>query len=230
MLTPPIPGRISRPRPGRRRTRLAGPSPALGLGALLLVALAACSAGPAASGVVSLVDPSASPDASAAPSMDPEDAMAAFSDCMREHGVDLQVRVVGDDAGAPVKGETSGTSGDDPGPRIDKDKLAAAEKACKSLLPQGGVNMTPGEIDPEFQDKLLAFAQCMREHGVDMPDPQFGSGGNTVTIGGPESGDGGPRFDPQSKTFQDAQAACGSLLPGKLGAPGTGGGMVEVKP
>jgi hypothetical protein len=48
----------------------------------------------------------------------------------------------------------------------------------------------------------------MRDHGIDFPDPQFGSG--SVQIGG---GDG-PKFDPSSEEFQAAQEACGDLLPG----------------
>ena len=40
----------------------------------------------------------------------------------------------------------------------------------------------------------------------------------------------GPRIDPQSQEFQDAEAACGSMLPGKLGGPGTGGAGTQVKP
>ena len=27
------------------------------------------------------------------------------------------------------------------------------------------------EIDPEMQDKMLEFAQCMRDNGVDFPTP-----------------------------------------------------------
>jgi hypothetical protein len=69
---------------------------------------------------------------------------------------------------------------------------------------------------------MLAFAKCMREHGVDMPDPQFSSsgGGGRVTIG--VGGEG--RIDPESQSFQDAQTACESLMPAKLGgdaAPAT---------
>jgi hypothetical protein len=224
---PPAPFSQS-PQAGRRRP-LGAAVPMAALGLLLLLVLTACSGGAAPSGVASLVDPSASPDGSPAPSIDPEDAMEAFTDCMKEHGVDVQTGFVssedGGSGGGPV---TNSNNGDDPptkGKPIDKDKLAAADKACKSLLPQGGMNAPGGEIDPEFQDKMLEFAKCMREHGVDMPDPQFGSGGNSVTIGGPDDGDG-PKIDPESRTFKDAEAACGSLLPGKLG-PGTG--SVEVQ-
>ena len=237
MISTPIRAAAGRPlqRPPRppRRTG-AGPRPAaqVVLGLLLLVVVAACSGGATPSGVASLVDPSASPDASPAPSVDPEAAMLAFTDCMREHGIDIEVALIGEDGGRPVKGTTKGSADDRGAPDgFDKGAFAAAEKACRPLLPQGGVNGPGGEIDPEFQDKMLAFAKCMREHGIDMPDPQFGTGGNTVTIGLGDDGSGdGPRIDPQSQEFQDAEAACGSMLPGKLGGPGTGGAGTQVKP
>jgi hypothetical protein len=47
-----------------------------------------------------------------------------------------------------------------------------------------------------------------------MPDPQFENGGANVTIGGPD----GPDIDPNSQAFKDAEKACASLLPGKLGS------------
>jgi hypothetical protein len=53
----------------------------------------------------------------------------------------------------------------------------------------------------------------MREHGVDMPDPQFDeNGGIGIMVGGPD----GPRIDPE--TMQSAQEACGGLI----GPPGDG--------
>ena len=49
-----------------------------------------------------------------------------------------------------------------------------------------------------MQEQALAFAQCMREHGIDMPDPQFGNDGNGATVG---IGDGErrPRATPTSR-------------------------------
>ena len=236
MTSTPIPAAAARPlqrpprpsRAGRASPRLAAQAM---LGLLLLLSVVACSGGATPSGVASLVDPSASPDASPAASVDPEAAMLAFTDCMREHGIDIEVAVVGEGGGGPVKSTTKGSADDRGAPGgFDKDAFAAAEKACRPLLPQGGVNGPGGEIDPEFQDKMLAFAKCMREHGIDMPDPQFGTGGNTVTIGLGDDSGGGPRIDPQSQAFQDAEDACGSLLPGKLGGPGSGGAGTQVKP
>jgi hypothetical protein len=59
---------------------------------------------------------------------------------------------------------------------------------------------------PDRQKAMLAFAQCMREHGVDLPDP--GSGGGPVQL----------NVDPT--TMDAAQNACKSLLKGQdMGGP-----------
>jgi hypothetical protein len=64
-----------------------------------------------------------------------------------------------------------------------------------------------------MQEQALAFAKCMREHGVDMPDPQFSGDGNfgIAISSGPDdsSNSGGPPFDPNSQEFKDANEACG---------------------
>ena len=206
------------------------------LGALaLILVLAACSSAAPPAGVATLDDPSASDAAAAAPSasLDPEAAMEAFNDCMRDHGVDIQATIISKGDGGTDSGPVTNT-GKEPatgtnGTKIDKDAFVAAQRACESLLPQGGVNGGNAPIDPAFEQRMLDFAKCMRDHGVDMPDPQFSSngGGGRITIGGPASGDDGPRIDPESKTFQDAQAACSSFLPEKFGSGGATTGVQQ---
>jgi hypothetical protein len=62
--------------------------------------------------------------------------------------------------------------------------------------------------DPE--EAMLAFARCMREHGIDVPDPD--SSGR-VRIQGPGGAAGKERpSDAQVERFQEAQEACGDLL------------------
>jgi hypothetical protein len=52
-----------------------------------------------------------------------------------------------------------------------------------------------------------------------MPDPDFTGGGFAIRVSGSsESGGTGPKDDPAFKT---AEAACSSLLPGKMGTGGT---------
>jgi hypothetical protein len=60
----------------------------------------------------------------------------------------------------------------------------------------------------------LAFARCMRSHGVpNFPDPK--ASGNSIQILGPSSG-----ISLQSPAVQSAQTSCKHLLPG--GGPGSG--------
>ena len=231
-----------RPRPARRPH--APRVVAAGLVILVALSLAACGGAAQDGGVVSLVNPSASPDASSSPasSIDPEEAMLAFTKCMKEHGVDIQVATITGDAGGPVGGVQIG--GPDAGTEVqpatgefDPKAMEEADKACRDLLPAGGMLGDPNAtMDPALADQLLKFAQCMRDHDVDFPDPQLSSGGVgggvMVQVGG--GGDGA--IDPTSKVFQDAQAACGSELPG--GAPfvvggsssGGSGPAIEVTP
>jgi hypothetical protein len=64
----------------------------------------------------------------------------------------------------------------------------------------------------DIRDAMLDFAKCMREHGVDMPDPTFtedGSGGGAVGV---LTGKGSNAPDPDSATFKAAQAACQPIL------------------
>ncbi|WP_152362263.1 hypothetical protein [Microlunatus speluncae] len=51
-----------------------------------------------------------------------------------------------------------------------------------------------------------AYAACMRDHGIDMADPDPQTGLPTV-------GDG---VDPESAAFKEAHQACGDLLPGGI--------------
>ena len=82
---------------------------------------------------------------------------------------------------------------------------------------------TQGSTDP--QQAALDFAECMREHGVDMPDPEFSGDGVRIQI----SREGG--LDPMSDTFKQAQEACGSLFggPGGPGGAGAGGSSAAVR-
>jgi hypothetical protein len=215
------------PRRGRVRPRTRVGAAIGSLGVLLVLVLGACSAGAAPSDdVATLVDPSASPDPSPSASIDPEAAMDAFASCMRAHGVDVQVSTAGGDSGGGGTTVNKSSAAPRTGTGRDQDKTTfdAANTACASLLPKGGVDGPAGQIDPEMEQKMLAFSACMREHGIDMPDPKFENGGATVNLGGPD-GDG-PEIDPNSQAFKDAEEACKSLMPTGKGGPGGDSGPV----
>ena len=78
--------------------------------------------------------------------------------------------------------------------------LRSAERACKAYLPPAGG--PPARVRAQQLRQELAFARCMRAHGVpDFPDPSSSS-----------SGQGGlPRgIDPQSPAFRSAARTCGA--------------------
>jgi hypothetical protein len=65
-------------------------------------------------------------------------------------------------------------------------------------------NSTSGREDKAF-DGALKFAKCMRDHGIDMPDPtRTAGGGIQQRIGGPGSKDPGP----DDSKMQAADTAC----------------------
>jgi hypothetical protein len=58
------------------------------------------------------------------------------------------------------------------------------------------------------QDAILAFVACLRENGIDVPDPQFGAEGTRFGLD-PEAL---ARIDLMSREFLDAMEACQDLL------------------
>jgi hypothetical protein len=129
--------------------------------------------------------------------MDPEEAQLAFAECMREHGVDMPDPGAGGGIAIEVTPET-------------EDETNAAMEACQPLLEnaRGAIEMDP-EQEAEMREQVLEFTECMREQGIDMPDPVFSDdGGFTVQAeaGEGDAAEGGPRAD---EDFQAAAEACG---------------------
>jgi len=198
--------------------------------AVLVIALVAMACGGSGgTGVASLesADPGGDGAASPSPSLDPQEAALAFAECMRENGVEM----ADPQFDADGRGEFSiGIGGPGGGDQPDRETLEAAMEACRGLMPTlGGAGGR--ELTPEDQDRILAFTECMREHGVDIADPQFGEGGGFIRVG-PGDGatdDGASAVDPNDPEFQAAQEACRELLPGfgpggSGSDPGDGGG------
>jgi len=97
----------------------------------------------------------------------------------------------------------------------------AAQKACQPIMDkaQQDAPRPSAAEQAKMRDRLLAFAKCMRAHGVDMPDPTFdGNGSVKIQTHGSASGPNnsgassngvgaGPPKDPK---FQAASKACQS--------------------
>lgn len=130
-----------------------------------------------------------------------EEQALAFAECMRDNGVDMPDPQVNGDGDLMMRG-----GGEGPG-EIDERALEEAMEACEDLRPERGGDISP-EDEAEMQDRMLAFAECMREHGIDMPDPDFDGG--LVQFGPPEG------VDPDDPAFAEAHEACQD----EVGMPG----------
>jgi len=199
-------GSLARP-PRRRRGRpsLAGPRLAVLVGALALaLGVAACGGGAKTGGVASLSG-SGQPTitTSANSSKDPKQAAAlAFARCMRQHGIDMPDPKFTANGGATQELKSR------PGKGPDDPKFKAAQQACQKYMPNGG---QPKKPNPQEQQQMVAFARCMRQHGIDIPDPNPNSGGIEVHSGSGGNGRKGP--NPDDPKFKAAQQACQKLLP-----------------
>ena len=142
---------------------------------------------------------------------DAHEARLAYARCMRENGVDIPDP---DPNGLIQMGPGgAGTIGG------DDEKTKAANKACEHHLRDGLPPMS-AEDEQRMRDELLAFARCMREQGVDMPDPSApgsNEGGGGFTVDMPEPG------SQEDTKFKEAQKKCDHLLR-KPGAGGDGAG------
>jgi len=196
-------GTNRRPRATRRAGRSMVRAVALLAAALLALTVAGCAGnGGKSGGVASLSGRGAEQPASQDQNSQRKDAQQGaldFARCMREHGVDMPDPKV--EGNGLMKMEI-GNAGRKP----DLKKMQAAEQACRKHLQNGGEGRR--QPDPKFLDQALKFARCMRQHGVDMPDPSA-EGGLVFQAG--KAGGG-----PDSPRFKQAQRACQSLMP----APG----------
>ena len=115
-----------------------------------------------------------------------------FAQCMREHGIDHP----DPDANGLFRIEPD--QGFDP----QSAKFREAREACEKYLAEMG---PPPELSEEdrkkMEEQMLAFAKCMREQGVDMPDPKFEEGGFTFEIDPGE-------MDPSDPDFRAAEQEC----------------------
>jgi hypothetical protein len=162
-------------------------------GLILLAALSfvitSCSSGKAAdSGIASLSDNASITTTTAGDSnADAEQAMLDFAQCVRDNGLpDFPDPVVGSDGSLSFgfRGQGAADAGIDP----RSDEFRTAMSACSDKLQGIALGGSRGQFDPtELQDQLLQVAQCLRDKGYDVTDPQL-----DFTGGGPAGGERGP--------------------------------------
>jgi hypothetical protein len=125
-----------------------------------------------------------------------EAQLLKYSQCMRAHGLP-------NFPDPNSQGDLSIGPGNVPKGGPNSPQFKAAQKACQSLMP--GALITSAQ-KAAANIKALAFAQCMRAHGVaNFPDPN-GQGLIEITPA--------THVDMNSRQYNEAQSACQNLSNG----------------
>jgi hypothetical protein len=141
-----------------------------------------------------------------------------FAKCMRANGVNVPDPSAN---GGPAAGFAGGGGAAFRQLR-NNPKFQTASQACAKYRSRAGGfgNITPAQR-LQFQQDAVKFAECMRAHNVDIPDPTSSSGGGFGIFRSISS------TERQSPAFQAAIKACASTLPfrrgGGAGGPGAPG-------
>jgi hypothetical protein len=173
-------------------------SVAVALGVAGCLALAGCGSTDAASGTAT--------NAGTPSGKSPQQAFQ-FAQCMRAHGVSN----FPDPNGNGIQiGPNSGVNPQSPA-------FQTAQNACKRYLPNDG---QPPVTSPGARAAALAFAKCMRAHGVpNFPDPLMTApsspppGAVAILELRGMAFELGPGTNPGSPAFQQAATDCGIRLP-----------------
>ncbi|MEM9519091.1 MAG: hypothetical protein AAGA37_07230 [Actinomycetota bacterium] len=160
-------------------------------------------------------DGAASTDASVTSDATDEELALAFANCMRDEGIDFPDPTVAADGSVSLlpPGSAANLPFEPGSPEFE-----AATDVCGELL-QGASFLPSGDDDlTEIQDDLLDFAQCLRDLGFDVDDPDISGGPgalNPATLFG-------ENFDPTDPANQDAVQECQSAVFGGAGPLGGG--------
>ena len=172
--------------------------------AVILFAVAACSGNPEVDAVATLESTAPGVEATDAPpdpAVEGEQAALDFAQCMRDQGVDMgdpTVDAEGNLQLPPVEFSVS----PDADPEAAKAEMEKTFAECEQHL--DGVVLKTANLgsEVEFEDALLEYAGCMREQGIDMPDPD--AWGGTIELGEGGKGD--------LEEFEAAHDECREIL------------------
>ena len=140
-------------------------------------------------------------------------ARLSLAKCLRAHGLNV-----------PDPSPNGGVAGGGGGGGLfrslrDQPNFQSALKACaKSARGAFAFGNTSPAQRAQFQQDLVKFAECMRAHNIDIPDPSTSAGGGFGIFRQI------PQSERESPAFQSAVQSCSSNLPFRPGRFGGGAG------
>ena len=152
----------------------------LSLSIMLLLVIVSCSDSPGAnSGVASLEDAGTVVQIKGSQSEDTsmqtdEQIVTDFASCVREHGITIPDPEINSDGTVDFQKLRSDIFND---PNFEGRSSRDQLQECFSILQAATFVQARQEEDPiELQDNLLKVTSCIRENGLDVPDPDFSEG------------------------------------------------------
>ena len=140
------------------------------------------------------------------------EARLNLAKCLRSHGLNV-----------PDPSPNGGVAGGGGGGGIfrsirSQPNFQSALQACSQYTRQAfpRLNLSPAQR-AQFQQDLVKFAECMRAHNIDIPDPSTTAGGGFGIFRSL------PTSERNSPAFQSALQTCRSNIPFRRGV-GPGGG------
>ena len=111
-----------------------------------------------------------------------EEITTQFVVCMRGHGFDIPDPELNSD-GTIRFAEIRQSIAQDPKFDMQSNETIKAFEECVPILEGASFAPAPSPEDEiEFQDNLLGLAECLRENGVNVPDPDFSNGSRVAMI------------------------------------------------
>ena len=107
------------------------------------------------------------------PAKTDEEITTEFTTCLRGYGYDVADPTLNADGTVDLEGLRDSIL-TDPSFDINSGKTIQELGDCISLLEDATFATAPTQEDQiELEDNLLDFAECIRENGIDIPDPEF---------------------------------------------------------
>jgi hypothetical protein len=131
----------------------------------------------------------ATADVGPSPAADTAERLRQFAACMREQGIDMP-----DPNPASGKLEIRGSGGKGTDTAANKLDLQEAMRACRRYAPP---KLADAGNNPKVLERMRALAACLRQHGLDVADPDPARGGLVLERG-----------VTRSEKFRTASAEC----------------------
>lgn len=165
---------------------------------IIVVETSPTTSGSAPSSASASADSSSDVPAGSAVGETDEEKLAAFSQCMRDNGVESFVDpVIQADGSANLFADEAEAQAVTTDPEFN-----TAYEGCLNLLQ--GTSFLAGQSQSEAEDDLVKLAACLRERGIEVDDPNFDAADPNDVFGSD--------LDPNDPAVDEAVNACSAEI------------------